>query len=109
MRRIHLSFGVVAALVAMLGAFNWLFLEFLRRSEEFRTSPLYQTYHENRELALSPWFVIPDLAFVAALLWWVFARSRVGNTAPVSPWRLAVFAMALGNLCGLLLAWLVKL
>lgn len=103
-RKVKMVLTFCVCLGLLNGAFLLIFRSSLHRA--FAQTEWYGNYLEARSLLLGPAFILFDTLFVAYGLWWAFkSPSRTATQ-----WmRLAVLAVMIGNILGLLLLLLVKL
>jgi hypothetical protein len=97
-----LSFRQVAVAVPLLGLCNWALLQFVMLPE--------MAEEQRRRLylgsVLTPYLYGISIAFVCFAVWFVF--SYRGPLATHGR-RIAVFAMALGSVCGMLMILVIRL
>jgi len=103
MKFASLSLRQVAIGVPIFGVLNWAILQFaiLPKMTEAQRMRLYAGWSS------TPYPLLINTAFICFAVWFVFSYTYKGSLA--TPGRkIAVFAMALGSLCGMLVSLAIR-
>ena len=110
MKRPQLTVPLVVVLCTIAAMLNWLFIELLRRDNEFSNSALYRElwhpmYANARSVLLAPGFLIVDMICLGYALWWAFRPRK----QPVNEYtKLGVVAFSLLNIYAVVLLYFVR-